>query len=122
MVCILRRFWLEFEIDWQRWRPGEAVLGLGVGITGWDLPDCLAMLRVITHLDDLPPLLRVVEDVDLADFALATLGRGVPVWRGIWHPPLNLKSSGRWDSWAPWRDPRNDLPVAPRQCPDADGS
>ena len=85
--------------------PATAMLYLDVGITGWDLGDCLTMLRVLTHVDALPPIRTVAEDVDVSQLH-PRLGLGVPVWRGVWHPPMNLQSSGRWDAWAPWRDVR----------------
>jgi hypothetical protein len=102
-----RRFWLEFEGKWSPADPGvTAFLYLGVGVTGWDLEDCLQMITVITHTAKLPELEAVVEDVDVSTIDPWPNGLGVPVWRGIWFLPMNLQSSGRWDLWAPWRDTR----------------
>ena len=59
--AVPRRFWLEFEGVWSRDHPGfTSFLYQGVGITGWDLDDCLAMLKVVAHVDELPAL-RTVE-------------------------------------------------------------
>jgi hypothetical protein len=93
---VLRRFWLEFEFD-----PGPDGEWRGVpprfGVTGWDIDDCLGMIRDWMGRGTLPPLVRVIEDVDLSTFELyGWESLGVPVWRGIWCPAYNRDLSGSW--------------------------
>ena len=103
----LTRFWFEFDLppsppprvgdgvsvdgaDW--WQPIRR-LTYGIGATGWDREDCLRMVQ--WHLldgEELPPLKRVIEDVDVRTLDQSHVARnmGVCVWRGIWWPPLWL--------------------------------
>jgi hypothetical protein len=101
---IVRRFWIEFHLpplddllrEPQR-GDGRLVLHGGVGVTGFDLADCLWMVRDLLPFSALPPVRRVVPDISLASFTPpARLGLGVPVWRGVWFPPDNLGTSGIW--------------------------
>lgn len=100
-----RRFWIEFDLpplddllrEPQR-GGGRLVLHGGIGVTGFDLADCLWMVRdLLLPGSPLPPVRRVVPDISLASFAPpARLGLGVPVWRGVWFPAYNLRTSGIW--------------------------
>lgn len=87
----VKRFWLFFDISATYPRGWPPV----VGVTGWDLRDCLTLLERQLGPDG-PPLTRVVENPDLSHVELEGLpgviglGLGVPVWRGIWSPPFNL--------------------------------
>jgi len=84
----LRRFWIEFDPaecpDARFWR--------GVGVTGFDVRDCLSM--VADQLDGLvPPVRRIIVDISLAEpLPLNSPHLGVPVWRGMWYPPTNLST------------------------------
>jgi hypothetical protein len=98
----VRRFWIEFDLppldDLLR-EPGSGLIGLyrGVGVTGFDLADCVWMVRDLLPASALPPVNRIVPDISLAGFTPpAGLGLGVPVWRGVWYPPANLGTSGIW--------------------------
>jgi hypothetical protein len=86
----VKRFWLFFDISTTYPRGWPPVLG----VTGWDLRDCLAIVERRLGPDG-PPLTGFVENPDLSDIAWDHLpgrpaGLGVPVWRGIWSPPWNL--------------------------------
>lgn len=85
----MNRYWLHFDISGiypHGWPPV-------VGVTGRDFDDCLKIVRH-WYGPPYPPLTRVVEDPDLTEFqpGMVPLGQplGVPVWRGIWYPPVNL--------------------------------
>jgi hypothetical protein len=103
----VRRFWIEFDLPplddlLREPQPGSGLLRVhgGVGVTGFDLADCLWMVRDLLPALTLPPVRRVVPDISLASFrppaGLGQLGLGVPVWRGVWFPPDNLGTSGIW--------------------------
>lgn len=105
MLPTVRRFWFEFDLpspESQR-DPAFACLSLGVGVTGFDVADCLWMIRDLLPTLSVPPIRAVTADVSLAKFAPRVLGLGVPVWRGVWFPPDNLRTSG---VWRPWGTPR----------------
>lgn len=112
----LRRYWIEFELPPPPSAPASRGVALdggesftrigalrgGVGVTGYDLDDCLAM--VVTYIwqaDDLPPIARVVEQPDLS----RELGRfpispnANPVLRGIWRPGPTGPLSGPPPKW-----------------------
>jgi hypothetical protein len=93
----MRRFWIEFEAGMLPFEDQGAhnetgVLARsgrrGIGVTGEDERDCLEIVqaKVFDGLA-LPPVSRVVPDVDIS-----TLGEQVlsnmepPIWRGIWFP------------------------------------
>jgi hypothetical protein len=60
---------------------------VGVGVTAWSISDALEVIER-TFGPPLPELLQVIEDVDVS--ALPAFRMGVPVWPGIWCPPINL--------------------------------
>ncbi|MFC8045887.1 hypothetical protein [Nocardia sp. NPDC057353] len=85
-MTTLRRFWIEFEPGKQLWWLSE-----GVGVTGFDVRDCLAMVAELSIDGPLPPVHRITVDISLAEPLPVRSGRiGVPVWRGVWYPPRNL--------------------------------
>ena len=100
---LLRRFWFEFELPPRHVRDdGTAViddrpteyLRNGVGVTGYDEDDCLWLIddQIMRGVGSLPPLRRVTADVDvnsIPEFFHKHHQIGVPVWRGVWAPPLN---------------------------------
>lgn len=94
----VRRFWFEFDLP--PWEPRLAplfILYYGVGVTGFDAADCLWMVRDLVPVPSLPPVRSITPDVSLADFTPPSrIGLGVPVWRGVWFPPVNLGTSGIW--------------------------
>ncbi|MEV0708564.1 hypothetical protein [Nocardia aurea] len=84
-----RRFWIEFELEK---RPSW--LWQGIGVTGFDVRDCLSMVAAELFGDEpMPPVRRITVDISLAEPPPAGRGYlGVPVWRGVWYPPRNLVS------------------------------
>ncbi|MFC6010309.1 hypothetical protein [Nocardia lasii] len=81
-----RRFWIEFD-------PAECAdvrLWEGVGVTGFDVADCLSMVAEMVWDGPLPPVRRIVADVSLAEPLPVRRGLGVSVWRGVWYPAVNL--------------------------------
>lgn len=104
-VELLRRFWLEFDLDgsWAEVPEEDRQLWLtlaeGVGVTGYDLTDCLAILeRTLGRKMPVVTAFRADPVVDPATLASrgSRRGCGNPAWRGVWYPPLNLA--------APYRD------------------
>lgn len=97
----LHRFWIEFDIPASEHpdRPAPGTISLdggsrryrmlsrGVGLTGYDLEDCLGMVREVLE-EDLPPFTTVVTDPDLSgpEWDSRLTGSGSPVWRSIWFP------------------------------------
>ena len=65
------------------------MLGRGAGVTGYDVDDCLSLVGRAIVLEPLPPVVRTVDDVDVDGFELSGASSVVPVWRGVWFPPLN---------------------------------
>jgi hypothetical protein len=58
MPPTVRRFWFEFELpspESQR-NPTVACLSLGVGVTGFDVADCLWMIRDLLPTLNVPPI------------------------------------------------------------------
>lgn len=81
--------------------PTRSVAGSGcrgvpahVGVSAWSLADALRMIESV-YGDELPAIRTIVVDVDLTTLALNVWEVGVPVWPGIWHPPLNLWAGPR---------------------------
>ncbi|MET9211308.1 MULTISPECIES: hypothetical protein [unclassified Nocardia] len=81
-----RRYWIEFD----REDGTDARLWEGVGVTGFDVPDCLSMLADLVGDGPLPPVRRITVDISLAERPPVNRSLGVPVWRGVWYPPVNL--------------------------------
>jgi hypothetical protein len=94
----MRRFWFEFEagvvpfedrsVHWHGTGSPVASGRRGIGVTGEHERDCLEIVQAkIFDGLALPPVSRVVPDVDIS-----TLGEQVlsnmepPIWRGIWFP------------------------------------
>lgn len=97
----LHRFWIEFDIPTSE-HPDPPTSGTisvdggsrryrmlsrGVGVTGYDLEDCLGMVREALK-EGLPPITAVVTDPDLSgpEWDSRLTGSGSPVWRSIWFP------------------------------------
>ena len=91
----LRRYWVEFDL--ASFEPAEDIgdtfaLGYvrnGLGVTAVDLDDCLGIVRAtVFNGATLPPVVRVVEDVDVSTLSVDTVVPNMepPIWRGIWFP------------------------------------
>lgn len=93
----MKRYWLHFDISTIC--PPRAWLPV-MGVTGWDLKDCLDILAHPFGPYP-PPLTGVVEGPDLTDFKQGTVPGGwllgVTVWRGIWYPPWNIAGPEPWE-------------------------
>ncbi|WP_433672190.1 hypothetical protein ACQP06_11425 [Nocardia sp. CA-136227] len=82
-----RRFWIEFDTH----ESINAWLWKGVGVTGFDVRDCLSMVADLFPDGLLPPVHRITVDVSLAEpLPVNRRHFGVSVWRGVWYPPVNL--------------------------------
>lgn len=99
----LVRYWFTFDVDDlgpDPGPPGTIVLdggtlayrlyGAGIGVTGYDEADCLALLEEVLDGEPVPQVSSRVRDVDIETLRLRA-PVGVPSWRGIWYPALNLK-------------------------------
>lgn len=88
-ISRVRRYLLHVDrpADEPMWPPV-------IGVTGFDLDDCLEIVGQWFGPRSRATLIGVVEEPDLTDFVpgMFPLGGalGVTVWRGIWYPPLNL--------------------------------
>jgi hypothetical protein len=87
---LVRRYLLYFDaaaIYPSFWPPV-------VGVTGFDLDDCIEMVTQRYGRRVQATLVKVVREPDLTEFVpgMWPLGRslGVTVWRGVWYPPENL--------------------------------
>lgn len=92
---ILTRYWFEFVIsdqDLQRYN-NYGGLGLGCGVTAYTYEDALAVLaEQLFRGEPIPPVRKVIEDVDVStlDAGHVLPNMGVPAWRGVWFPCLNI--------------------------------
>lgn len=101
---LLRRYWIEFEpppreelppgvIQLTPWPP------VGCGVTAYTLDDALSLIHVyLGHTEPLPPILKVIEDVDLSTIDVLRRLRPsviVPIWRGVWYPLTTLSAELR---------------------------
>lgn len=88
---LLRRFWIEFG-------PSEEDGGSDLsrsrvyGVTAGTIADALALLQCAVFHDALPPVARIIEDVDLAMLDAFHVGPNIlPLHRrGIWYPPFGV--------------------------------
>ena len=96
----MHRFWFTFDVSWpptsQDYRLTSALLLQGVGVTGFDEADCLSMVLDIVPVSELPQVIGCIPDVFVPDVMVPGRPIGVPVWRGVWYPPINLGQSGIW--------------------------
>lgn len=102
----LVRYWFEFELLGQEPESSHGVtldggtlayrlLGRGVGVTGYDQADCLALVQRFLGDDPLPPVVRSIQDVNVSDLGLDPRFLGVAAWRGVWYPASNRGAPGR---------------------------
>jgi hypothetical protein len=81
--ALLKRYWFRFESQ-----PFDG-LGLGCGVTAYDVEDAKSLLGDSMFRDtSWPRIIEIIEDVDVS-----TLDRGhvlsnmePAVWRGVWYP------------------------------------
>ncbi|MBF6080272.1 hypothetical protein GV791_10130 [Nocardia cyriacigeorgica] len=91
---MVRRFWIEFDSDRRadRWWVGPYA-----GVTGFDEQDGLTLVAELLGDDaELPPIRHITPDFSLNQkLPVNPLALGVPVWRGVWYPPVNLSTGPR---------------------------
>lgn len=95
------RYWIEFEVEHLKpVRAPERIVidgdaaayrlcARGLGVTGHDIEDCLAMVEAVLAPELMPPVASVIAGVDVQSLCLADGEVGTTVWRGIWFPALN---------------------------------
>lgn len=99
----LVRYWFTFDVDDVGPDPGPPgtvtldggtlafrLCGLGVGVTGYDEADCLALIEEVLDGEPVPQLSSRIRDVDIESLHLRAQV-GVSAWRGVWYPALNLQ-------------------------------
>jgi hypothetical protein len=93
-MCSLRRYWFEFDFSDGEHSYGWRYLpAYGCGITAYDQADALGIMRVFLLRDEgWPRFTAVIVDIDVSTIAHAHVrsNMGVPVWRGVWYPRINL--------------------------------
>ncbi|MET8431041.1 hypothetical protein [Nocardia sp. NPDC004860] len=88
-MTTLRRFWIEFDTQ----ECSDGLLQQGVGVSGFDVRDCLSMVADLVRDRPLPPVSRITVDISLAEpLPVSRRYLGVSVWRGVWYPPVNLET------------------------------
>lgn len=116
----VRRYWIEFDLDHNPFRWPQ--LSPGIGVTGFDERDCLSMAADLLPDDaELPPVRHITVDISLAEKPpVNPPGLGVPVWRGVWYPPSNLRTGPIWRPRGVERNPA--IPACgPRRLTDSPG-
>jgi hypothetical protein len=101
------RFWLGFDLaglgpdvafgglSLDGGSPAHRLCWRGVGVTGYDLDDCLALVADMLQPEPLPPLRTTVRDIDVSTLDVDSRWLGVPVWRGVWYPDQNSRGPRR---------------------------
>jgi hypothetical protein len=108
MACVdlegeLVRLWVTFDLSalsldeadssiikvdggpyWHR------LLWRGVGVTGFDENDCLNLIAQAIAPHSLPPISSIESGVSVEKIGIDLARLAVPVWRGIWSPPMNV--------------------------------
>jgi hypothetical protein len=98
----LFRLWVEFDIEPAfglvagqavGWAGGPPIWAQGCGVSGYDEVDCLRLLSdVLFGGRPLPPLRRSIPSIHVSALPDRVRARvGVPVYRGVWFPPLNRR-------------------------------
>jgi len=83
-VTILHRYWFKFSLL----KP-YSDLGLGCGVTAYNLDDAVAVLEQAVFADGRSyDVASVVEDVDVStlDPKHVIPNMNPPIWRGVWFP------------------------------------
>ena len=99
----LVRYWFAFDVAAlaPEKTPGTIVLdggtpayrlcGRGVGVTGYDEADCLAITAAVVSPEPLPPIMSATREIDVSSLDLDPQYVGVTAWRGVWYPALNRR-------------------------------
>lgn len=89
---LLRRYWFEFEPPpMEDLPPGTIRLGpdspYGCGVTAYTREDAEHLMYTrLGKFIPIPPVRRVIEDVDISTIDVLRHCRVIPVWRGVWYP------------------------------------
>jgi hypothetical protein len=94
----LLRLWVEFDLAGHEPEPGQRMLdggdalwralSQGVGVTGYDEADCLALVESWAR-NPLPPV-KIMTRNPNPDALPMSSGGAVMVWRGVWFPSGNM--------------------------------
>jgi hypothetical protein len=78
------RYWFEFD----RTTSDTALISPWWGVTAHDLEDAKRLLIEHAFKGDLPPIARLVENVDVStlDPDHVLINMNPPIWYGIWYP------------------------------------
>jgi hypothetical protein len=85
MTTSLIRFWFVFESNVS----SRAKLIPQVGVTAWTREDAELLVRErLFQLEGLPPILQIIEDVDVSQLDENHVHRNMspPNLRGVWYP------------------------------------
>jgi hypothetical protein len=60
------------------------------GVTAFTFEDALWLMRELVFKDEpMPPIREAIEDVDIPTLDTHVRSNmSVPIWRGVWHPPI----------------------------------
>ncbi len=93
---LLHRYWFEFEPPREANSPIGAITlspwpPSGCGVTAYTLEDAQHLMHTqLGALGPIPPIRRVVEDVDLSTVDVLRRAMIIPVWRGVWYPLVTI--------------------------------
>jgi len=63
----------------------------GCGVTAYTLEDAEHLMYArLGKVGLIPPIQRIIEDVDVSTIAVLRHGLIIPVWRGVWYPLMPL--------------------------------
>lgn len=91
---LVTRFWFEFDLSGDKLYRFPRFPAYGIGVTAYDYHDALHLMRKwVTEFEEMPEIINVIEDVDISQLReqMDKYSQiGCPVWRGVWHPAINL--------------------------------
>ena len=82
----MRRFWIRFDLSIEQPHPAGSLIGCGVTANSED--EALSLIKDRVFKDTLPPILEVIEDVDVTELDRSHVvpNMGDPSVKGIWFP------------------------------------
>jgi hypothetical protein len=82
----MKRFWFEFDFAGYKTFPHGLIIGCGV--TAFDYTDALSILKNKVFQEDLPPITKKIEDIDVSklDQGHVIPNMRPPNIRGVWFP------------------------------------
>lgn len=95
MATGLKRYWFEFDYPEPRIGHGAYIPANDCcGITAFDYDDALKIMRrFMLRENETPSFCQVIENIDISAIDDENVHRnlGVPIWRGVWYPDINLR-------------------------------